>query len=201
MGRMKFHIHGKPVRSILRVYLNYGETIIINPVSRVVMEGMAFQQLNLQGLVLHRFMAMRQDAHIWISHMSAGDIHSVNIGGEKLLVNRNAYMGHSGALSIRMGERGEFVLMEGSGILWVADEAPMEEIFLSPGEELIIENSHILVVDENTYRRMQYILPPAGHISPFHGHPVRVKGPGRLVIRHRKLSPIDTVLNHIREIF
>ncbi len=179
---MRFDISGKPVRSILKVILLPGEEVHTNPSAKVMMEG-ALPRIQSRGpLIIHSFRAVRSDAFLWLSPAHPGDIHPLELRSESMKIRSTSYVAHFGPMDVaphmemHPGTGDEWILARGLGIVWVSAPGPIEEIRLSPGEEVLVDGDFLLCINQEAEAR----LLPGGMERPAPIYVIR--GPARLLV-------------------
>ncbi len=179
---MRFDIPGKPVRSILKVILFPGEELHTSPSARVMVEGALPRIQNRGPLIIHSFRAVRSETFLWLSPSHPGDIHPLELRSEGIKIRKNSYVAHFGPMDVNphremhpgMGE--EWIIAKGLGIVWVSAPGPIEEIRLSPGEEVLVDGDFLLCINQEA--DMQILPGSMEKLVPMY----LIKGPARLVV-------------------
>ena len=216
---MEWRIDSKPSYSILKVKLNPGERVYAEPGAMVFMSSGIEVETKARGGVLKSLLRSmlagesffintfhaREPGEVWFAPSLPGDIHYVEIHGDRgLVVQDTSYLAHHGEIDLTVTWRGlrgllaegELVWLKlvGEGGAWITSYGGIEELELKPGERVIIDNFHFVAMDDG----MNWNVRKFGGIKSFlfggEGFVVEVEGPGRVYIQTRSLPPFAQIL-------
>ena len=197
----------------LKVWLNQGESMKAESDAMVAMSntidvegkldggilsGLARKFLTGEKLFFQELVARRGPGEVLLAHAIPGDIKMIEMdGSQDYILQKDGFFASSGSLNIStkmqnlarglFSGEGFFVMKaSGQGILFVSSYGAIHEIDIPPGEEMIIDNGHLVAWPDG----MEYKIEKAtsGWISSFtSGEAIvcRFRGPGRVLIQTR----------------
>ncbi|MGB0387401.1 MAG: TIGR00266 family protein [Ardenticatenaceae bacterium] len=197
----------------LKVWLNQGESMKAESDAMVAMSntidvegkldggilgGLARRFLTGEKLFFQELVARRGPGEILLAHAIPGDIKVIEMdGSQDYILQKDGFFASSGSLKIStkmqnlarglFSGEGFFVMKaSGQGILFVSSYGAIHEIDIPAGEEMIIDNGHLVAWPDG----MEYKIEKAtsGWISSFtSGEAIvcRFRGPGRVLIQTR----------------
>ncbi len=216
---MKWEVANKPSYSLLKIWLNQGESITAEPGAMVFMssgievkthtgggllKGLMRSVLGGESLFMNTYIA-RAPGEIWLAPSLPGDIEYVTIEpGRGLLVQDTSYLAHHGNIDVGVAWRGFrgllaegelfWLKISGKGGVWVTSYGGIERIDLPPGERVIVDNFHFVAMEEGMNWRVRKFGGLKSFILGGEGIVIEVEGPGRLYLQTRALPPfIDLI--------
>lgn len=197
----------------LKVWLNQGESMKAESDAMVAMSntievegkldggilgGLARKFLTGEKLFFQELVARRGPGEILLAHAIPGDIKVIEMdGSQDYILQKDGFFASSGSVNIStkmqnlarglFSGEGFFIMKaSGQGILFVSSYGAIHEIDIPPGEEMIIDNGHLVAWPDG----MEYSIEKAtsGWISSFtSGEAIvcRFRGPGRVLIQTR----------------
>lgn len=213
---VEYKIENGPAYSILRVILNPGETLVVEPGSYMlhrgevkvstsslgIMSGLARMLGGGESFFLNVFTAVTQ-AEIWVAPNLPGDIVPIELNGD-LYIQDMSYLAHWGDVKLSVGWRGIKGLIAEGELLWlkasgrgrvfVNSYGAIREISLAPGEKATIDNGHFVAMDAS----VNWGVRGVGGIKTLffggEGLVIDVTGPGRVWVQTRTLPAFASVL-------
>lgn len=142
--------------------------------------------------------ANRGPGDIIFAHALPGNIIPIELNGTGLKIQKDGFLAATTGVDVEtkvqnltkglFSGEGFFILgARGNGTIFVSSYGAIHEINLNPGEEIIVDNCHLVAWDET----LEYNIEKAstkGWISSFtsgEGFVCRFKGPGRIFIQTR----------------
>lgn len=142
--------------------------------------------------------ANRGPGDIIFAHSLPGDIMPIELNSTGLKIQKDGFLAATTGVDVEtkvqnltkglFSGEGFFILgAKGNGTIFVSSYGAIHEINLNPGEEIIVDNCHLVAWDET----LEYNIEKAsakGWISSFtsgEGFVCRFKGPGRIFIQTR----------------
>ena len=205
---MKYEIVGAPAYSMLKVSLNTGERIAGEAGAMMAIEGNVKAETKGRGLFkaiaggealfLNYYTAEADDAVIWLAPPLPGDIQHIELKGEGVIVNDKCYLAHYGDLQQKVTWRGlkgvfgggglAWLKVSGNGSLWVNSNGCIIEQPVKPGQQMTIDNVHLVAMDET----LEYKIRKFGGLKTMmfggEGFVFDVKGEGRIYLQTRNPS-------------
>lgn len=205
---MKYEIVGGPAYSTLKVFLDKGEQIAGESGAMMVIEGNAKVKTKGRGLFkalaggealfFNVFTAEADDTVVWFSPPIPGDIHHIELKGDGVIITDKCYLAHYGDLKQKVTWRGlkgvfgggglAWVKVSGNGSLWVNSNGSIIEQSVKPGQQLTIDNVHLVAMDET----LEYKIRKFGGLKTMmfggEGFVFDVKGDGRIYLQTRNPS-------------
>lgn len=221
---MRYEITSRPSYSLLKIYLNPGESvtaeagsmILMNPDLDVntqayggVISSLKRTILGGESLFLNTFTAKR-DAEIWLAPELPGDLIAVELDGSKdLIVQDSSYLAHFGDLSIDVVFRGlKGILAEGQlfwlklsgrGIVWLGSYGAIEARELGVNERSTIDNFHLVAMDSTISWDVRLFGGLKSALLSGEGIVLDLVGPGRLYVQTRNPRALaDFLYNYVR---
>ncbi len=214
---MEYRIDHGPSFSVLKVTLEPGESISVEPGSYMlhrgdievktssggILRGLARAFLGGESFFLNTIVA-RSRVEVWIAPSLAGDIAAVKLDGGSLVIQDGSYLAHVGDIEVSTAWRGLKGLLaegevvwtraSGSGIVFINSYGAMERLDLGPGERLTIDNMHFVALDGD----MRWSVRKWGGWKTFifggEGIVIDVEGPGRIWVQTRNLPTFARLL-------
>ncbi len=216
---MKWDITNKPSYSLLKIWLNQGESVTAEPGAMVfmssgievkthtggILKGLMRSILGGESIFLNTYIA-RAPGEIWFAPSLPGDIEYVEVEpGGGLLVQDTSYLAHHGNIDIGVAWRGFrgllaegelfWLKISGEGGVWLTSYGGIERIDLPPGERIIVDNFHFVAMDEGMNWRVRKFGGIKSFILGGEGIVIEVEGPGRVYLQTRSLPPFVDVIS------
>ncbi|MEM4576230.1 MAG: TIGR00266 family protein [Candidatus Nezhaarchaeales archaeon] len=214
---VQYRVEKGPAYSTLKVLLNPGESIVVEPGSYMlhrgevqistsslgVSTGIARMLTGGESFFFNSFTA-RSPTEIWIAPSVPGDIAAIELNGE-LFIQDTSYLAHVGEVELSVGWRGLKGLIaegelfwlkaSGRGLVFVNSYGAIEEISLGPGERVTVDNGHFVAMDGT----IQWRIRKLGGLKTFffggEGLVIETTGPGRIWIQTRTLPSFASVIS------
>jgi uncharacterized protein (TIGR00266 family) len=207
---LRFSIEGRPAYSILKVWLERGESITAEPGAFVFHRGDVEVSTGTQGvlgaiarrlaggesLFLNTFKARSGVAEVWVAPSTPGDISVVELSGA-VYIKDECYLAHAGDVKLTAGWRGltgliaegELVWLkaEGRGLVFVNTYGGLEVVELGPGEKATVDNGHIVAMDPTVKWKVGLLGGVKTQAFGGEGVVLHLEGPGRIWIQTRTL--------------
>lgn len=220
---MEFKIEQKPSYSILKVTLDKGEKVNAEPGAMVLMKGDIDIKTGTQGgflkamlraalggehVFINQYIA-KSESELWFAPRVPGDIHPISLDNESYIIQDTSYLAHYGDIEISVAFKGfkglfaegELIWLKakGKGVVWTSSFGGIEEITLSKGEKLTVDNFHFVCMKEG----IKYKIKKFGGIKSFilggEGIVVELEGAGKVILQTRHLpSFIEKLIPFIR---
>lgn len=84
--------------------------------------------------------------------------------------------------------------VRGRGRVWLASYGAIEEHRLAPGETMVVDNGHIVAVDEGVGMRIRKFGGLKSFLFGGEGIVVELRGPGRVLVQTRNLPLLARLL-------
>ncbi len=205
-----YTIDASPSYSILKVFLEPGESITIEPTtymmhkgdidiktsSRSILRGLARAALGGESFFLNTITA-KTKTELWVAPGIPGDITDIKINNSKLFVRDARYLAHLGDIEVSAGWKGLkgllaegeifMVKAEGTGTVFVNSYGAIRMLTLNPGEKAIIDNMHFVALEESVSWKIRKWGSLKSTIFGGTGLVVEVEGPGRVWVQTRNL--------------
>ena len=211
----RYSIERGPAYSILKVWLEPGESITVESGSYVLNRGDVDVRTTTGGLIRGLLRAIaggeslflnvitaRESSEVWIAPPVTGDIAAIDLDGE-IYIQDSSYLAHMGDVEVTVGWRGlsgllaegelVWVKARGRGVLFVNSFGAIEEVRLGPGEKVTVDNGHFVALEGGRWRVRKF----GGWKTFFlggEGLVVDVEGPARLWIQTRNLPAFAGLL-------
>jgi uncharacterized protein (TIGR00266 family) len=207
---LRFSIEGRPAYSILKVWLERGESITAEPGAFVFHRGEVEVSTGTQGLLsavarriaggeslfLNTFKAKSGVAEVWVAPSSPGDIAVIELSGA-IYIKDECYLAHAGDVKLTVGWRGltgliaegELVWLkaEGGGLVFVNTYGGLEVVELGPQEKAVVDNGHVVAMDPTVNWRPGLLGGVKTQAFGGEGIVLHLEGPGRVWIQTRTL--------------
>jgi uncharacterized protein (TIGR00266 family) len=207
---LRFSIEGRPAYSILKVWLERGESVTAEPGAFVFHRGEVEVSTGTQGvlgaiarrlaggesLFLNTFKARSGVAEVWVAPSVPGDIAVVELSGA-VYIKDECYLAHTGDVELTAGWRGltgliaEGELMwlkaEGRGLVFVNTYGGLEVVELGPREKATVDNGHLVAMDPTLKWKPGLIGGMKTQALGGEGLVLHLEGPGRVWIQTRTL--------------
>ncbi len=214
---MKYEITHGPSYALLKVFLEDGESVVAEPGSMVTMRNVDMKTtmpggffksvmraaLGGESLFVNTFVA-RGEGEVWLAPNVPGDIAYVPLRGEKVLIQDNGYLAHHGDVSVGVEFRGlggflsegNFVWLkaEGEGGVWVTSFGALEDVELSEGERITVDNFHLVMMDSRVRYKVKKLGGLKSALFGGEGIVVDLEGPGRVLIQTRTVDGLARVV-------
>ena len=218
---MEFEVIGGPAYSALKVKLAPGEAVTAEAGAMLAMEGDLSIETRTAGGVLrgilrrmavgetvflNTFRAGPRGGTVWLAPSVPGDIRYLELRGGGIVVQDYAYLAHHGDVDYELKWKGLRGLLAepGSGLIWmrvygrggvwINSYGALELIELKPGEEVTVDNAHLVAMDD----AVDFTVGKFGGWKSFlfggEGLVVRLKGPGRVYVQTRTLDTFAELL-------
>ncbi|RLF15670.1 MAG: TIGR00266 family protein [Thermoprotei archaeon] len=218
---MDYEVIGGPAYSALKVKLGPGESVTAEAGAMLAMEGDVEVETRTAGgllkgllrrlavgetLFLNTFKAGARGGVVWLAPSVPGDIKYLELRQEGVIVQDYAYLAHHGFVDYELkwkGLRGLLAEPEaglvwmrvyGTGGVWINSYGALELKELGPGEEMVVDNSHLVAMDDT----VEFTVGKFGGWKSFmfggEGLVVKLRGPGRVYLQTRTLPVFAEVL-------
>jgi uncharacterized protein (TIGR00266 family) len=216
--KLRYVIEGRPAYSILKVWLEPGESITVEPGSYMLHRGevevstetggiggaIARRLFGGESVFLNTFRARGRGAEVWVAPGTPGDIGVLELNGS-LYIQDTSYLAHVGDVKLTVGWRGlkgliaegELVWLkaEGRGLVFVNAYGGLELLELGLGEKVTIDNMHFVAMDST----VKWDVRRLGGLKTLafggEGLVIEVTGPGRVFVQTRVLPPLAQLLS------
>ncbi len=209
---MKWVVDYRPSYSILKVFLEPGESVTAQSGAMLLIKGDVDARTRTGGvlrallrasfgsekLFLNTYVA-RSSAEIWFAPDVPGDIAYIELDNEPWVLQDSSYLAHHGDVKIGVAWRGfrgalaqgEFVWLkaEGRGGLWVNSFGAIEVVELKAGERIIVDNLHFVAMPASTRYRIRKFGGLKTFIFGGEGIVVEIEGPTKVYVQTRILPP------------
>lgn len=198
---------------VVELKLNNGESIKAESDSMIAMtsnieiegkmegglfKGLMRKVLTDESLFLQRLTARGGEGRAVIGHALPGGIRDVQLnGGPGLIVQKGGFLAATEGIDVDSkmqsisrglfsGEGFFLVKVSGRGIVFISSYGMIHPISLSPGKEIIVDNSHLVAWDENmTYNIDKASKGIIDSLTSGEGLVCRFRGPGTVYIQTR----------------
>ncbi len=215
---MRFSIEGRPAYSMLKVWLERGESITAEPGAFVFHRGEVEVSTGTQGVLgaiarriaggespfLNTFKAKSRVAEVWVAPSSPGDIAVIELSGA-VYVKDECYLAHAGDVKLTAGWRGLTGLIaegellwlkaEGNGLVFVNTYGGLEVVELGSREKAVVDNGHIVAMDPTVNWRPGLLGGVKTQAFGGEGLVLHLEGPGRIWIQTRTLPLFARLLS------
>lgn len=225
---MRHEILYQPSYSAARILLDQGESVIAEPGAMVSMGPAIRMQAQVAGggvmgalksalggedIFRTTFTAETGPDEILLAPSGTGDIMAVDLSG-KLFVQRGSYLASSpgletgvqGSIRAMLAGEGMFLLtLAGQGRAFLSSFGAIHAVTLAPGQEYIVDTSHIVAFDSSVNYRVEKASGPSSGLGGFlkgavtsalsgEGLVCRYTGPGTLYIQTRSIQSFVQML-------
>ena len=215
---MRWELSKEPAYTLLKVELESGESVSAEPGAMVAMKGPVKIKTHTGGLgsALKRALAGGESlflntfvaegpSEVWFAPSIPGDVTYLKLEGNAYVVQDFGYLAHHGDVKITTAWRGFHGLLagggglmwlkvEGNGGVWVNSFGGIEEVELSGGERITVDNFHFVAMEGG----MRWSIRKFGGMKSFllggEGIVLEVEGPGKLYVQTRSLPPFAGAL-------
>jgi len=215
---LKWEVSKGPSYSVLKVYLDPGESVTSEPGAMVLMKGPIEIKTHTGGLgaalkravfggeslFINTYIA-KGSSELWFSPALPGDIAYIEVRDRPLFIQDLSYLAHHGDLELTIGWRGfkgiftsggvVWLKAEGTGGVWVNAFGGIEEVDLGVGESIIVDNYHFVAMEEGMEWKLRKFGGIKSTILGGEGIVIEVKGPGKLLVQTRSLPPFIQLLS------
>ena len=209
---VNYTIDKGPAYTLLKVKLSPEESITVEPGSYMLHKGEVVVSTSSQGIAsglarllggesffLNKFTA-KTPVELWIAPSVPGDIVAIRLENQALFVQNTSYLAHVGDLKVSIGWRGLkgiiaegslfWLKVEGVGTVFVNSYGAIEELHLSEGEKVVVDNGHFVAMDVE----LKWSIRKLGGLKTLvfggEGLVVEVVGPGRIWVQTRTLPAL-----------
>ncbi len=213
---MKWDVIASPAYSMLKVYLDPGESVTSEAGAFVagfgsyeikthtggVFKALARAFAGGESIFLNTYEASG-DAEIWFSPSLPGDIKYVAIDSP-LIVQDMSYIASHGDVDISVAWRGFggllaegsliWLKLQGRGGAWVNSYGAIETVELESGQKMILDNFHFVAMDEKIKYRVRKFGSWKSFILGGEGIVIELEGPGKVLVQTRSLPPFASLL-------
>jgi len=208
--------HG-PAYTVLKVYLDPGESVTAEPGAMMLYRGEVEVETSSHGIgaalrrallggesfFLNTYHAVGS-AEIWFVPGTPGDIEAIELEGGEWVVQDTSYLAHYGDVKVSAGYRGFrgllaegelfWLKVSGVGTVWVSSYGAIERVEVPAGERMVVDNYHLVAMPADT----SYSIRKFGGLKSFlfggEGFVVEVDGPATLLVQTRILPPLARLL-------
>lgn len=229
---MHYEILYQPSYSVAKVGLEPGESIIAESGAMVSMSptisldshmagggvfGAFKSALGGESLFRTTFTASSGGGEVILAPPSTGDVIGLQLEGRKVFVQGGSYLAADPALEVGIegspkamfsGEGLFLITVNGTGLLLLSSFGAIHKVALGPGEEYIVDTSHIVAFDSTITYRIEKATGASQGVGGFikgmvksalsgEGLVCRYTGPGELHLQTRSLSSFVYMLRRL----
>ena len=214
---MKYSVEQRPAYSILKVFLEPGESVVSEAGAMLLMKGDLEIETSSGGIVrgiLRRVLAgepiflntytAKTPAELWFAPPAPGDIVYIPLEGDSWMVQDSSYLAHHGDVEISVAWRGlrgvlaegELVWLKvsGEGGFWACAYGGLESVEISAGERVTIDNFHFVAMPSDVKWRVRKFGKWKSFILGGEGLVFDVEGPAKIYVQTRILPPFARLL-------
>jgi len=217
---VKYEVVERPAYSVLVVKLEPGERVAAEAGAMMMMKGDIRVETKSAGgifkgllrkltagetIFLNHFIAGPKGGEVWLVPPYPGDIKYIKLEGSGVIVQDTCYLAHHGEVDYDIVWRGFKGVFAGGGLLWlkfrgvggiwVSSYGSIVERDLGVGEEVTLDNLHLVAMDDT----MDYEIRTFGGLKSFilggEGVVLKVKGPGRLYMQTRTIPVFASIIS------
>ncbi|MCX8205121.1 MAG: TIGR00266 family protein [Candidatus Nezhaarchaeota archaeon] len=219
---MRYEVVGRPSFSTLKVLLEPGEAVTAEAGALLAMEGDVSVETKTAGgvgkgllrkvavgetLFINTFRAGPRGATVWLAPSVPGDIHYYELRGDGLVVQDYSYLAHHGDVDYELKWRGlrgllaepksglVWLRVYGRGGVWLNSYGAIEARELSPGEEVVVDNAHLVAIQDATELSVIKFGGWKSFLFGGEGFVVKVRGPGKVLLQTRTLPALAEALS------
>ncbi len=210
---MKWLIEHRPSYSLLKVFLEPGESVTAEAGAMMLMKGDVEVKTHTGGgfvrallravaatesFFVNTYIA-RSSAEIWFAPGVPGDIAAIELKGDEWVVQDTSYLAHSGDIELSVAWRGfkglfaegelVWLKLRGRGVAWVNSYGAIEKVELGPGERIVVDNFHFVAMPANTSYRVRKFGGLKSFLFGGEGIVIEIEGPTTLYLQTRILPP------------
>ena len=213
---MRYVIDQRPAYSILKVFLNPGESVTSEAGAMVlfkgdveirthtggILRGLLRAALAGETLFLNTYVA-RSQAEIWFAPSAPGDISYIPLDGE-WIIQDTSYLAHHGDIDLSVAWRGlrgllaegELVWLKASGRggVWICAYGGLEEVEVPAGSKVTIDNFHFVAMPADVNWRVRKFGGWKSFLLGGEGLVFEVEGPAKVYLQTRILPPFARLL-------
>jgi len=215
---MRYSIEQRPAYSVLKVFLEPGESVTSEAGAMLLYRGDVEIQTHtgggiLKGLIraalagepvfLNTYVA-RTPAEVWFAPPAPGDIAYVPLEGTSWIVQDTSYLAHHGSVNLSVAWRGlrgvlaegELVWLKASGRggMWICAYGGLEEVDVAPGERVTIDNFHFVAMPADVNWQVKKFGGWKSFLLGGEGLVFEVEGPAKVYVQTRILPPLAQML-------
>ncbi len=218
---MRWEVSKAPAYSLLKVWLDVGESVTAEPGAMVAMKGKIAIKTHTGGLgsAIKRALAGGESvfmntyvaeapSELWFAPPIPGDIAYMKLEGGAYIVQDFGYLAHHGNVKITTAWKGFHGLLaggggliwlkvEGLGGVWVNSFGGIEELELGSDETVTIDNFHFVAMSDG----MRWNIRKFGGMKSFllggEGIVLEVAGPGKLYVQTRSMPPFVQMISRL----
>ncbi|ORX91304.1 DUF124-domain-containing protein [Basidiobolus meristosporus CBS 931.73] len=150
------------------------------------------------GDVMYTTMAAADaDGYIFLAPPILGDVYPIHLEGRPVIFGKHSYLAHTDGIQLSVKSQGIFkgffsgeglftIKAEGEGVLFLYSLGAIHTIDLPSGEEIIIDNGHLVAWDETMDYKIEKASGFIASLTTGEGFVCRFKGPGRVYMQTRK---------------
>ncbi len=212
---MRFEVVGEPAYTALKVYLEGGESITAESGAMMALEGDMEVETHTAGgvlkglmrrvlagetLFMNTFKAGPGGGIVWLAPSSPGHVEHIGLMDEGVIIQDMSFLAYHGDVKheiVWRGLRGMvsegdlfWLRVYGRGGVWVNSYGYILERELKPGEEITIDNFHIVALSDDVEWRVRTFGGLKSFFFGGEGFVVDVKGPGRVYLQTRTLPEL-----------
>ncbi len=211
-----YTIEARPAYSVLKVFLEPGESVVVESGSYLLSRGNVEVKTTTGGIIRGLLRAIaggesvflnvitaRDKAEVWIAPPSTGDIAAIPLDGE-IVIQDSSYLAHIGDIEVSVAWRGlkgliaegELVWLKasGRGTVFVSSFGAIEEVEVPPGEKITVDNGHFVAVEGGHWEIRKF----GGWKTFFlggEGLVMDIYGPAKVWVQTRNLSAFAGLLS------
>ncbi len=214
MNVLKWEVSQKPSYSLLKVYLDPGESVTAEPGAMVMyrgnvqvkthtggglFKGITRALLGGESVFMNTFIAGSGGGEIWFAPSLPGDIQYHELRGEELIIQDTSYLANHGNIDLGVAWRGFRGLLaegelfwlkaKGYGGVWISAYGGIERIDLGPGESMILDNFHFVAMTSSLQWRVRKFGGLKSFLLGGEGIVIELTGPGTVYVQTRALPP------------
>jgi uncharacterized protein (TIGR00266 family) len=165
-----------------------------------VVKGLLRRMLVGETLFMNTFRAGRGGGVVWLAPASPGHVQHIELGGEGVIIQDMSFLAYHGRVKheiVWRGLRGMvsegnlfWLRVHGHGGVWVNSYGYIIERDLMAGEEMTIDNFHLVALSDDVDWRVRSF----GNLKSFffggEGFIVDVRGPGKVYMQTRTMPEL-----------
>ena len=214
---MNWKVDHRPSYSLLKVYLEPGESITSEAGAMVmykgnveikthtggVMKGLLRAIAGTESLFLNTYIA-HSPCEIWFAPALPGDISYIPLRGENWIIQDSSYIAHYGNIDISVAWRGLrgilaegelfWLRVSGNGTVWINSYGAMDYVDIPAGESAVIDNFHFVAMPANVRWQVRKFGGWKSFLLGGEGLVFEVWGPARVYIQSRIIPPFASIL-------
>lgn len=211
---MEWEVTNRPSYSLLKISLEPNEEVTAEPGAMVLIRGAVAIETGARGgigtallrsvfggesLFLNTFKA-NGEAEVWLAPAMPGDIHYLPLDGNGYVIQQGSYLAHHGDVEVGVAWRGfrgwltegELIWLnvKGYGGVWVAAFGGIEQLHISVGEKMTVDNFHFVAMSEGTTYHIRTFGGLKSLLFGGEGLVVEIQGPSNIWLQTRHIASL-----------